>query len=74
MSELPIKGDRIELLVMPHDPSPQERGALGTVTKVVEILLNGPNAYQIQVDWDNGRTIFLSVPPDRYRIVDRRLE
>lgn len=62
------EGDRIELLVMPHDPAPQERGARGTVTGVNNVF----GSTQIWVEWDNGRTIALCCPPDRYRILERR--
>ena len=67
---LPKPGDRIRLLVMPHDPMPIERGAEGTVTKVVSVPINDDGGYQIQVDWDNGRGLALSVPPDRYHIIE----
>lgn len=69
LMELPQEGDRIELLVMPHDPAPQERGAQGTVRKVTELTF--AKTTQICVDWDNGRTINLCCPPDRYRIINR---
>lgn len=65
------EGDRIELLVMPHDPAPQERGARGTVTHVTDLSIIGDRGIQIGVDWDNGRTIALCCPPDRYRILGK---
>lgn len=68
--DLPIKGDRIQLLVMPHDPAPQERMAMGTVRHVTELF----GSTQIGVDWDNGRTIHLLCPPDRYRIIERVMD
>lgn len=64
------EGDRIELLVMPHDPAPQERGARGTVTSVNDVF----GSTQICVEWDNGRTIALCCPPDRYRILRKEEE
>lgn len=67
---LPKPGERIQLLVMPHDPAPQERGAQGTVTGVNSVPINGDGGHQIIVNWDNGRTIALSVPPDRYHIIE----
>lgn len=69
--DLPVPGDRIRLLVMPHDPAPQERGAEGTVTEVNYAPIRGDGGHQIWVDWDNGRTIALSVPPDRYAIIGK---
>lgn len=68
--ELPVEGDRIELVLMPHDPAPQTKGAKGTVRRVTELFGN----HQIGVDWDNGRTIHLLVPPDRYRIIERVMD
>lgn len=70
--KLPEPGDRIRLLVMPHDPAPIERGTEGTVTKVVKLSIMGDNGHQIQVAWDNGRGLALSVPPDRYAIIERK--
>jgi hypothetical protein len=55
------KGDRIKLVSMPDDPNPIEVGAMGTVRRVTEI----PGHWtSISVDWDNGRTLNLSIPPD----------
>lgn len=68
--ELPVEGDRIELILMPHDPAPQERGAQGTVNRVTDLSSIGGGT-QIGVVWDNGRTIHLCVPPDRYRIIGK---
>lgn len=67
--ELPQEGDRIELILMPHDPAPQERGAQGTVTHVSDLPWD--KSVQIGVKWDNGRTINLCCPPDRFRILER---
>lgn len=63
----PEQGDRIELLVMPHDPAPQERGARGTVRSVTRWY----GTVQIAVTWDNGRKLSLVCPPDRYRILKK---
>lgn len=49
-------GDRIRVTgVLPNDPAPIDVGAEGTVTDVVDTMLGR----QIQVDWDNGRTLML---------------
>lgn len=63
-------GDRIELVHMPEDPDPIEPGAQGTVRRIQR--LEWSDCTQISVDWDNGRTLHLCVPPDRYRIIERR--
>ncbi len=58
-------GDRIRLLAM-DDIDPVPAGSLGTVGAVR--FLDG--WMQIDVDWDNGRSLMLSVPPDRVASVD----
>jgi len=64
----PHPGDRIELLSMPKDPDPVPVGSTGTVAFVNEHG-SGPRAWlQIGVDWDNGRSLMLVVPPDEFDI------
>ena len=55
-------GDRIELVRMPDDPHPIPTGTKGTVTDVRNVT--GLGFMQIDVDWDNGRKLMLSIPPD----------
>lgn len=57
-------GHRIELLAMPDDPCPIDVGTQGTVTHVQDI---GQGVVQVMVDWDNGRTLSLIMPPDQVR-------
>ena len=53
---IPKKGDRVRVTgLMPDDPSPMEVGAEGTVVDVNP----GFGVAQIDVEWDNGRTLFL---------------
>lgn len=59
-------GDRIELVSMTDDPDPIAPGTRGTVDYVNEV---GEDWTQISVNWDNGRRLSLSVPPDRYRVL-----
>lgn len=56
MSTLPVPGERVRVTgIMQDDPDPMEVGAEGTVVGV-----NGSSlGAQIDVDWDNGRTLFL---------------
>ena len=63
-------GDRIRLVAMPNDPAPQLVGELGTVTGWRR---NGGDDgwFQIDVTWDNGRTLMLASPPDEFEIVVR---
>ena len=60
-------GDRIRLIAMADDPYPISVGSLGTVAA---ILLHA-NWSQIDVEWDSGRTLMLSVPPDRIEVVSK---
>lgn len=63
-------GDRIELVSMPDDPDPIAPGTRGTVDWVGKpVNLGGRTFDQIGVKWDNGRTLGLTVPPDRFRII-----
>lgn len=59
-------GDRIALVNMAEDPCPIDEGTEGTVdyTNYVDL---GLGFWQIGVKWDNGRSLMLSVPPDRFR-------
>lgn len=54
-------GDRIRLLSM-DDPDPVPSGTLGTVRGVYP----QHQWTQVDVDWDNGRTLMLSTPPDQF--------
>ena len=59
-------GDRIRLLAMPDDPDPIPAGTTGTVVHVT----TGAFA-QIDVDWDNGRSLALIPDVDRFDILTR---
>jgi Domain of unknown function (DUF4314) len=60
-------GDRIVLLSMPHDPDPIPVGTEGTVEEVDDV---GPGAFtQVEVRWDDDRTLMHSMPPDEVRVV-----
>lgn len=58
-------GDRIILEHMPNDPDPIPVGSTGTVESVTDL---GPWT-QVTVDWDNGRSLHLTVPPDVARVL-----
>jgi hypothetical protein len=80
--DLPVKGDRIELVEMGlerdgrPDPHPIEAGATGTVHNVVGMDWYGEKSHHISVDWDEhvGRTLSLVCPPDTYRIIERVMD
>lgn len=70
MTMIPRKGDRIRLLAMHDDPDPIQVGQVGTVVGVSRHG-GGDGAWrQIDVAWDNGRTLMLVSPPDEFDIVD----
>jgi hypothetical protein len=60
------KGDRIRLVSMPQDPDPIPVGSLGTVVAVRDQR----EWTQVDVDWDNGRTLMLTIPDDCVSIVE----
>jgi hypothetical protein len=58
-------GDRVRLIAMPHDPDPIPVGTLGVVLRVTD---HG-DWQQVEVAWDNGRTLMLALPEDCVAIV-----
>lgn len=62
-------GDRIEMVNMPEDPNPIPRGTQGTVTHVNPVNLGGDRFTQVSVNWDNGRTLMVVIPPDSVRVI-----
>jgi len=64
-------GDRIRLVAMQHDPDPIQSGELGTVTACRRNSGGQDAWHQIDVDWDNGRTLMLVAPPDEFQIIAR---
>jgi len=62
-----MPGYRIRLLDMPDDPNPLETGSLGIVQSIVPLA---GNCFQIHVEWDNGRTLSLISPVDRFELLD----
>ena len=54
-------GDRIRLVSMTDDPDPIPVGTIGTVVGIYQ----QHDWTQIDVDWACGRTLMLSIPPDR---------
>ena len=57
-------GDRIRLLAMPDDPDPIPTGSTGTVISAT----TGTFA-QIEVEWDNGRTLALIPGVDLFELI-----
>ena len=66
MTADPAVGDRIRLISMPADPDPIPIGTLGTVQGVHSHY----GWTQVEVDWDNGRRLMLSLPEDQIEILN----
>jgi hypothetical protein len=69
MNTLPRIGDRIRLLSMHDDPDPILVGETGTVVGVTRHGGGKAEWFQVDVSWDNGRTLMLVSPPDVFEIV-----
>ncbi len=69
MVKTPRPDDRIRLLAMPDDPDPIALGQLGTVLGVLHHGCGQDAWCQIDVAWDNGRTLMLVSPPDQFEVV-----
>ncbi|QDT10702.1 DUF4314 domain-containing protein [Planctomycetes bacterium K23_9] len=63
-------GDRVRLLSMTDDPDPISAGTTGTVAGVYPLS----DWTQVDVDWDNGRSLMLSIPPDQVEIVSTKAD
>lgn len=59
-------GQRIRLLEMPKDPDPVPSGTEGVVRECVSY---NDLDWQVEVNWDNGRTLSMVVPPDRAEVI-----
>ena len=55
--------DRVMLVRMPNDPCPIEPGTWGTVTCLSKWT---DGSWTLGVKWDNGRTLGLVYPEDRF--------
>ena len=65
----PQPDDRIRLVAMPDDPDPVPPATTGTVTAVHPHGSGRDQWLQVEVDWDNGRKLMLTVPPDRFEVL-----
>jgi hypothetical protein len=59
-------GDRIRLLSMPDDPDPIPVGTLGTVLRTHD----HSGWCQVEVAWDSGRSLMLTIPDDCVVLVE----
>ena len=69
MNKIPREGDRVRLIAMHDDPDPIPPGQLGTVVSVSRPGAGTDTWHQIDVAWDNGRTLMIVSPPDRFELV-----
>ena len=69
MQVLPQPEDRIRLLAMPEDPNPIPTGELGNMVSVFSHGTGKSAWHQVDVAWDNGRTLMLTLPMDRFEIL-----
>ena len=70
MNTLPHPGDRIRLLAMHDDPDPIQVGQTGSVVGVTHHGGGQDEWFQIDVSWDNGRTLMLVSPSDVFEVID----
>lgn len=66
----PQPGDQIRLLAMTDDPDPIQPGTTGTV---IAVRQHGSWS-QVDVKWNNGRTLMLVVPPDQCEVISGEAE
>ena len=59
-------GQRVRLVSMINDPDPIPAGTTGTVVKIYPQR----GWCQINIDWDNDRTLMLSIPPDEIERIE----
>lgn len=65
-------GDRIRLIEMADDPDPIPVGSTGTVMGISHHDDSDDELWhQIDVKWDSGRTLMLTLPPDRIEVLPR---
>jgi hypothetical protein len=62
-------GKRIRLLKMGEDPDPIEALSEGVITWFCKFTENKRFCYQLSVDWDNGRSLGLVYPYDKFVII-----
>lgn len=55
---------------MHDDPDPIPVGQTGTVVGIKRHGSGKDEWFQIEVSWDNGRTLMLVSPPDVFEIID----
>jgi len=60
-------GDRVRLIEMIGDPRPVEPGTLGTVRGVHTMIHD--HKWQVAMLWDNGRTLAMVLPVDKYEVI-----
>ena len=57
------------MLAMPEDPHPISSGSEGTIAYMSRVMMGRESYDQVEVDWDNGRSISLVIPPDVVEVI-----
>lgn len=70
MAFLGKPGDRVKLVFMPNDPDPIPENTTGTVEGVMPMRWGQDVRTQVQVKWDNGRSLSCICPPDHLEIIE----
>ena len=61
-------GQRIEMIQMGNDPNPIPTGTKGTITGFGPTPVKGET--QVNVKWDNGRSLSILYPEDKFKIIE----
>ncbi|SFJ48444.1 hypothetical protein SAMN03159338_1523 [Sphingomonas sp. NFR04] len=61
-------GQRIRLIQMGKDPNPIDPGTEGEVTMVTDCT-RFDGTWHIGVNWENGRTLSLIAPADKFEVL-----
>ena len=70
MNKVPRAGDHIRLKSMPDNPDPIQAGQSGTVCDIARTSDRCDAWVEIDVDLDDGRTLTVDSPPDRFEVVN----
>jgi hypothetical protein len=63
---VPTVGDKIRLIEMVDDPNPLPTGSVGVVQRVTRL----GEFTQVDVDWESGRSLTLTIPPDSAQVIE----
>jgi hypothetical protein len=64
-----LVGKRIKLVEMKDEINPVPVGTEGIVVIVNRFCIGSDVFHQLIVKWDNGSSLALAIPPDRYEVL-----